>query len=623
MKRNIFCVWLAIAAVVFAFMSFGGCGGSSSTDEGSSDASDLSMSDVWNDDKAMDEIFDRLTSADLFKMFALRTEEVVREADGSITMQHSDVFRCIVSNEKYPKVPYIHQADQALVNTVRSDLGLSDEDADAFGQSGSLEVYGLARIKTDGIRNLFVYVVPRMGNIITSNDTSSSEPIIVSSDIDFTETVSEDETASDDNTEVVPEEYTMRDFQLDRWANFFRWMGNLAVEASKNYTFASSYQIQTADSEIADICDVQSRTFDFSYANVPADGPHADDKQHHSSTEFKRTRNNFVEVRVFAAHSFSDGNDYYLVESTTGTEPKNFADTFITVQGYVRQYLYGYTNQFGTEFHIDDGNMSDVELIYNAPEVRLITDTYNQKTSWQINGNQFGVKKNGASAKVDGGVSYPIANTWHVNKGSIENICMQDSSASAKWCLKMDAPTESYYITKTTPTDGYRKIKIPVDSTRPLEYNNRFLWKIGRDYWKNNPDMKMNLTFTVKDGCSLSGSIDGWHVEVFKPHDSTCTTTTQASLKLEQPPHIIVDKTDFEFTSYEAASQPFTILASGFQMSINAEWVDITTNNYRGGAELPMLVKVSENPTNSPRETTITLRSGCDTVNLTVWQAGK
>ena len=166
MKQRSFHVLLILAAMLFAVISLGGCGGSSSSlqnPDSGTDASDLSMYDVWNNGKAMDEVFDRLTSADLFKMFALRTEEISREADGSVTMQHSDVFRYIVSNEEYPKVPYskdellahydsediiiIHQADQALVNTVRSDLGLSEEDADTFGRSGSLEIYSLACIK--------------------------------------------------------------------------------------------------------------------------------------------------------------------------------------------------------------------------------------------------------------------------------------------------------------------------------------------------------------------------------------------------------------------------------------------------------------------------------------------
>ena len=110
MKQRSISVLLMFAVVLFVAVSLGGCGGSSNSapnpDSGTTEDSDSSMSSVWNDGEAMDEVFDRLTSADLFKMFVLRTEEIVREADGSITMQHFDVFRNIVSNEEYPKVPY-------------------------------------------------------------------------------------------------------------------------------------------------------------------------------------------------------------------------------------------------------------------------------------------------------------------------------------------------------------------------------------------------------------------------------------------------------------------------------------------------------------------------------------
>ena len=162
------------------------------------------MNDVWNDSEAMKEAVDRLTSEDIFKLLVLKGEEIEKNTDGSVTMQRFDMLRSIISNEEYPEVPYdkdelqarydsgdiivISDADQALVNKVRSDLGLSEEDADTFGQSGSLEIYGLACVKVDGLRNLFVYVVPRMGDIITSNDTSSDdvnlEPVTVSDDID-------------------------------------------------------------------------------------------------------------------------------------------------------------------------------------------------------------------------------------------------------------------------------------------------------------------------------------------------------------------------------------------------------------------------------------------------------
>ena len=108
----------------------------------------------------MTEVVTRLTSEDVIKLLFLRSEEIEKDTDGSVKMQRFDILRYIISNEEYPEIPYnkdelqarydsgdiilIGDADQKLVNTVRSDLGLSLEDAETFGQSGSLEVYGLA-----------------------------------------------------------------------------------------------------------------------------------------------------------------------------------------------------------------------------------------------------------------------------------------------------------------------------------------------------------------------------------------------------------------------------------------------------------------------------------------------
>ena len=45
-------------------------------------------------------------------------------------------------------------------------------------------------------------------------------------------------------------------------------------------------------------------------------------------------------------------------------------------------------------------------------------------------------------------------------------------------------------------------VRLPASaaSTNPLQYDSYFIWEVGRDYWKNNPDMKMRLEYTVVDG---------------------------------------------------------------------------------------------------------------------------
>ena len=592
------------------------------------------MSDVWNIDEAMDEVVNRLTSADLFKMLALRMEFIERKADSSVTMQYVNTLRNVVSDEKYPEVPYnkdellahyesgdiivIGEADQSLVNTVRSDLGLSSEDADTFGQSGSLEVYSLACVKTDGLRNLFVYVVPRMGDIIAGNASEEYNLEEVSADV-----TEEPETETEPKAEVAPKEYTTRDLQIERWVNFLKWLGNVTVEAYNNAAFSASYQVRAADNDLARICEAQTKTFDFSYANVHTNGP-TFNGVHYSCSEFKRTRSNFVSVKIFSAHSFNSGKDYYIVESNTTTVPKNFADTVIEYNGYYRNYLYGFTRNVGTEFHIDGGGMStsDVALIHNAPANANITETYSEGMSWSING-KVGVNKDGPSAELGGGVTYSNSKTWTVSEYSIVNSSMRDYPASAKWYADVDTPGGGgHHVPEGAHT--WEGVNAKTASRNQLQYDSYFMWEVDRNYWKNNPNMKMNLTFTVGDGICL-GKCRQWF-KTYDRFDYTYTTTKRDSLKLAQPPHTAVSKRTFAFTSKAASSQAFTLLAEdNWTIKDIPSWLRFTSTsgNATGSSERQILFDVVENTSTSPREAVLTITSGRDSIKLEIAQSGR
>ena len=151
------------------------------------------------------------------------------------------------------------------------------------------------------------------------------------------------------------------------------------------------------------------------------------------------------------------------------------------------------------------------------------------------------------------------------------------------------------------------------------------MWEVGRDYWKNHPDMKMNLIFEVVDGvCSgwfkwrFPGSLDRT--------DVAYTTTKSDSLKLEQPPHTVVDKTNFEFTLEGAASQSFTILAEdSWTITDIPSWLHFhtTSGNATGSDESQVLFDVDENPNAEAREAAVTITSGRDNMKLEIAQSGK
>lgn len=110
MKRNMFGAWLIIVGLLFAAVTVGGCGGSSSRvqipDSGGTDGSDLSMYEIWNDGEAMDEVFNRLTSEDTIKLLGLKMEVVAKDDGGQVLTQYMNMFRYIISNEEYPMLPY-------------------------------------------------------------------------------------------------------------------------------------------------------------------------------------------------------------------------------------------------------------------------------------------------------------------------------------------------------------------------------------------------------------------------------------------------------------------------------------------------------------------------------------
>ncbi len=633
MKRKMFYLWLAVAGLAFAAMFSAGCGGSSST--AVYDENSLTMGEIWEDDEALEEIMNRLTSDDIFKLLPLHTETITRGEDGSVKMRYDNMYEYVSQNKEYPEVPYnaeelrthyhsgdivlIPEADQQLVNTVRTDLGLPEADAGKFGKSGSLEVYAFASKRNNGIRNLFVYVVPRMGDIVIDSDD-------VLIDGDSKENDTDDPEAPDtgyEKSEVAPKDYTMRDFQIDRWVHFLRWMGDISVMAAQNSAFASEYKIQAAEnSDLASISDAQTETFDFSYANVHTNGP-TFNRVHYSCSEFKRTRNNFVTVKIFSAHSFSNGKDYYVVESSTATVPMNFCDKVIEYNGYYRNYLYGFTRSVGTDHYIDGGNMStgDVALIKNVPFNRNNTTNFTEGMSWSING-KLGVNKDGVSSEVGGGVTYSKSKSWSISEYNLLNDSMKTYPASAKWYADVNTPGGGgHHVEKAGHTwDG---VNATAASKNQLQYDSYFMWEVGKNYWQNHSDINMSLAFTVEDGICL-----GWCRQWFKKYDrfdSSYTTTKTASLRLKQPAHTAVSKGQFAFTASGAASQSFELLAEdNWTIQGIPSWLSFTetSGGATGGSGKLVLFDIKANTTGSPRSATLTVESGRDKVNIQIAQTG-
>ena len=645
MRQKIFFVWLAVAGIIFAALTLGGCGGSSSNDTVSRTEDNVymednvSMSEIWDDDEAMDEVISRLSSDDIINILFLRIEGIKQQDDDSVNMQYFDNFRYILSGEEYPEVPYnkdellthyesgdvilICDAALGLINKVRSDLGLTGEDAGLIGSSGSLELYGMACIRTDNISNTFTYVVPRMDDIIANDasDVSDVSGSMKSKSLDINLSADEviEQNGQDNKPETAPKEYTMRDFQIDRVVRFFKWLGDMSMMSIENETFASAYQVHAAASnDITRISKAQTLTIDpsyTSYSNVPTIGPKFDG-QSYDVVNFNRSRTNTVSYKIYSAHSFTSGKDYYIVQNTTETIPQNIADTYIFVNGFIFNYIYGHTRSVGTEQHIKHINSTDVKLIGNIP-----SPIY-KGIDLLISGC-VGVDDDGF---IDKGVNYYISDTWTTSPDyKIVNDCSEDS-ASAKWYAEVDLPDVSNYYNYFYG-NYYKKVNAKPSSKQRLQYNAYWVWEIDKEYWKQHETISMDVTFDVKDGSTFGLSVKNpVNPYGYATSDYIYTTTVGASLVLKQPAHTAVSQKTFDFTAGAETEQSFTLLTEDdWTISDIPTWLKFkeTNGTATGGTKKQILFDVDENTDTSTREAVLTITSGRDNIKLNITQSGK
>ena len=650
MKHKSLCVRLMISAVIFAVISLGGCGGSSTSsvyedsskqEQGSGQAQEVSvsMSEVWQDEDSAAEVVDKLTSVDIFLLFTVRMETIEKKSDGSVTMQYYDMTDSVLYDIDSPETPYssaevlarynsgdvivLMNADLDLVNTVRTDLGLVSEDAGNFGESGIFEAYALSCQRVNGLRNNFTYIVPHFGDMIAS-DTSDAV-IEYSESSDITEDFPDAQNTSPDKAEIIAEPKTLRDFQIDRWTNFLKWLGNMGVMALRNSANASANTVRAAaNSDLTSIANAQTHTFDFSYPTFNSTWTIGDYK-----FSVPRTRNSFVNVTIYSAHSFTSGKDYYVVESITTTVPKDFHDRRLEFndRGHYtyRNVLYGFTRKASTEHLIDGGSMdvSDIALIRNAPASLNPQTSYSEGMEWGINGS-VGIGKDGPSAEVGGSVTFTKSKSWSVSEYSLINDCMTDYSAGAKWYIDVQQPTEGSSNHYVRPFVYWDAVDAVGSSIRELGYETYFMWEAGKNYWKNHPAMKMNVNFSVEDG-----TCGGWcrnFYKILKRHDSSYTWSKTQSLTLEQPLHTGVSKAHIALTAHSSDQEAFIIYAEDSWVIKNIpSWLHLTdtSGSATGDTGKLILFDVDANTTGSPRSATITISSGRDNVEVQIAQTSK
>lgn len=645
MKNKNFYALLLVLCFVFAALTTGGCGGSSSSNSGSSDnAEDASMAEVFDDDAAVEEIISRV-GIDLLKLVGLRQVTISVSNDQTIMealdLGDSDPATEAPYNSETVRAHYtsgdvilIEEPDLALINKVRGDLGLEAEDSGLTGASGSLEIYALALRSQDGIQNSFSYVVPRLGDISVSTadyDTEDAEPIIIdSNDLQG----NGDYISGDKAGETAEDEYTMWDFQIDRCVRFFQWLINMEEALVNNSRFASAYTVRAAaDNDLVNISKAQVKAFDFSVYDPNRKG------WSNTGDTFKYDVNRAVSVNysIYAVHSFSNHDDYYLVICNASTTPKNFGDTYRYKKEphgeFKYNFLYGYTRSFSVEQHIDNGNMSvdDVALVDNAlPNTLNQSKTYSESFTWNASG-KLGLSKDGLSGELSGGVSHTNSISWTVSEYILNKQCYQDYKASAKWYVDMNMPSTG--SRHGTLFDGYVGVNATNASRNALSYQSEWAWRVAKSYWQNHSSISMNVKSVVQDGYThgesryTSSSLSDWFATyVSDRNDSSYTYTGTNSLVLEQPVHLAASVSSLILPSKAEGSRNFTILSENdWTLKSNADWLKFTSTSgtATGATEYAVLFDVDENTTSSPRQGTITLSDGKTSVNIQVLQSGK
>ena len=644
MNKRSFVLTLALAFTIFAIISLGGCGGGSSSHNGAyepEEETSVSMNDIFDDEEAVNEIFRRL-GPDIFGFINVSTilEISKNSDDASLEMEYIDFnnpdqdpsslynVNTLRSYYENGSVIIIEEPDLSLINKVRGDLDLSDENSDITGDKGSLELYALAFVSGD-VDNDFVYIIPRMDDVRSSGESEAEAPV----SIEDAESESGDETQAKEFTEEDTE-YTMRDAQIDRWVRFLQWLLRMGDNSKSNSAFATEYEIRKAadDNDLVKIAKAQTRTFDFSkydpnrkcFSNVG------------DSMKYDVNRATTVDYVIYSVHSFSNHNDYYLVLCDATTTPKNFGDTTRTCNSFEQSltfnFLHGYTRGFYVESHIDDGTMqaSDVSIMNAIPTNINASTSHSETMGWQL-GGKLGFSGKGATGELSGGISHSETKSWTTTEYSLLNETRREYIASAKWRADMNLPSNGSDHSAASHM-SYKGVNATNASKNSLTLHSEWVWSVSQNYWNKHPKVTMKVHSHVEDGWT-HGEAWHWHgflnlvKYVWGREDGFYEYNGYNSLDLDRPVHIATNVKSFAFESKAEASKSFTLLSeSNWKISSNVDWLKFTrtSGSATGETEYAVMFDVAENTTSSPREGIITLSAENESneINIQVLQSG-
>lgn len=646
MKHRVIYAWLMIS--LFAVVSFGGCGGSSSSSlppAEETSPSSVSMKEAIDSDDVMQRIYDQVVSNDfiLIGLAEAKIYELAESGDNQIwamdisfsseedtpSLYDAEALRRHYDSED---VIILAEADIDFINKIRTALGELPEDPGIVGSSGYLEVYAMARISKGNAFRTFTYTVPVAEDIISSEGEISQDVSLDS----ITGLLSTDSVIANDNEAM----YTAIDFVVERWVNLFAWVAAFGIRNALREEVAAS-----ATGDLTDAADCQSRTFDFSYNGLTASGITYTGWDN-SVMAFKRSRMNSLGLEIYAAHSFQTGNDYYYVQSTASTTTKNYKSVNVSPTGSgTIPYVYGYTKYLGFEAWLDGAAADTVTLAASNPNslkgspasggAKYSATTTRSLTSWT------GVNQYTAPYAVDG-ANYSHALNWAPYGYDIVNNSGATHPSSAAW-----------YAEAYLPAVMWGSLVTSGNSTGTLSYNADWVWEVKPSFWRSHTSPKLNVEFVVRDGATIGEFTQGGTKH--DRADKWFGSKQAGALVLTPPPHTTAHLIGHSLSSsansmpvllYNLGAKyanketyPFAYTLDGiaetvtlkvlaedawtltYKTSDGGNWVSLSgTSGTATGADAKDVTLTFERNTGSSRVVQVNIQSGQDTATVNILQ---
>ncbi len=609
MKQKIFCA-LALMAV-FAVFTFGGCGGSDTSNISSSFPAQTSttvqksmsaseMVSVMSGDK-FSTMWNELTESGVIQKLGdwYLIYNISEDAQARILAQVSGEEREQIAESffdaarvkaKYDagEVVAIAYPDQAIINKVLQAAGEKPNYAmDQTTASGHLEIFAIAKETVDSQDHTFVYIVPKLSDIVAQ----VLDILPVSADAD-------------------------ESFQVNRWREFFTWAAERSDAAKENALTASEFTVKAAAADsITTVGGSHTITLNRSRTGK-VEGVTLNGGGKRLGGEFVPELNWTYDLsarltyRTFAVHSFTNGKDYYLVRANVRTQPRSVLNNVrsfsalngsMTLQteelaGYFKGYsLATYINASDTHANTSP-SMTEALLIDYMPSVNI---SQNSQYSDNILWDESGTFTAGTKGVTINGLTYGRNQTWQTSDYSITDDSMAEADHHEKtyWTVEMAVPdaTSSGLVAKPASTNAYTE-------------NFEWLWEVDKSFWQPRTRIGMYVKFSPRLGVTLLpvGEAEAF----FARTDEYKEPSSSQGVTLKEPPHVAVSQKEYILAQSGGQNAGFQVYSeSDWTVSSDVDWINLVETSGKATGEAPhwLYFNASDNTTGAVRKGTITL----------------